>query len=337
MRNPKRPGRAKRSRPSARARLTPNTARLQTVTGIVPGRSITKALAHEHMFTDFMGPQRNTYMDVNWSNKIGAAVENATVLRAQGVDLVIEWTNIGIGRNVVALRAVSQQSDVRFVCPTGIYKDMVSSALTGSSVSGMAAHFVGELAKGIDGTAIRAGFVKTACTESGATREEIKILRAAAIAAKATGAALGLHGPHAKTVRGVLRVLRKEGFSLERFVCAHAQVSSLDDNKRLTDAGAFVQYDAIGATTDQFFGGPTSDEAMLERLEGMIAAGFEDQILLSTDAAACINPPAAQYDRNNGYLYRYFEDKMKERLGVRRTRMILRDNVVVAFRRPTKL
>jgi hypothetical protein len=131
--------------------------------------------------------------------------------------------------------------------------------------------------------------------------------------------------------------LRQRGFSLERFVCAHAQVSSLDENKRLTDSGAFVQYDAIGIATDQFFDGATSDEAMLERLEGMITAGFGDQILLSTDAAACINPPSAQYDRNNGYAYRYFKDKVKARLGAPRTRKILRDNVVVAFRCPTKL
>jgi hypothetical protein len=47
------------------------------------------AMAHEHMFTDFCGPDQDAYMDVNWSNKIGAAVENAEVLRGQGVNLVI--------------------------------------------------------------------------------------------------------------------------------------------------------------------------------------------------------------------------------------------------------
>ena len=45
------------------------------MTGGVPGRSITKALAREHMFIGFMAPQRNVYMGVIWSNKIGAAVE----------------------------------------------------------------------------------------------------------------------------------------------------------------------------------------------------------------------------------------------------------------------
>ena len=105
----------------------------------------------------------------------------------------------------------------------------------------------------------------------------------------------------------------------------------------MADRGAFLQYDAIGAHTDQFFGGPTSDAAMLERLAQMVAGGYENQIMLSTDAAVCINPPEFQYDRDNAYLYRYFEQTLKQRIGARRTRKILRDNVVAAFRQPTKL
>gem|GEM_PF-5928666 len=305
--------------------------------GVLQAKNVKMAMAHEHMFTDFCGPDQDAYMDVNWSNKIGAAVENAEVLRGQGVNLVIEWTNIGIGRNVVALRSVSRQSEIHFVCPTGIHKDLKSPILAGVPVATMAKHFVSELATGIDGTGIRAGLVKTSCNESGATRIENGILRAAAIAAKETGAALGFHGPEAKTTRNVLKIMEKEGFNIDRFVWAHAQVPTLDDNKRLADRGVFLQYDAIGAHIDQFFGGPVSDDTMLERLAQMVDGGYENQLMLSTDAAACINPPTLQYDRNNAYLYRYFEDKLKQRIGKHRTRKILRDNVIVAFRQPSKL
>ena len=321
----------------ARTRAALASTKLRTVTGVLSARSVKMAMAHEHMFTDFCPPDQDAYMDVNWSNKIGAAVESAAVLHAFGVNLVVEWTNIGIGRNVLALRSVSRQSNVHFVCPTGIYKDLKSPVLANVSIAQMADHFVSELATGIDGTGIRAGFVKTSCNESGATRKEVGILRAAAIAAKQTGAALGFHGPEAKTTRNVVKIMEKEGFKLDRFVWAHAQVSTLDDNKRMADRGAFLQYDAIGAHTDQFFGGPTSDAAMLERLGQMVAGGYENQIMLSTDAAVCINPPEFQYDRDNAYLYRYFEQKLKQHIGARRTRKILRDNVVAAFRQPTKL
>ena len=157
----------KKSKAGARAAV--GSLKLRTVTGILHARHVKMAMAHEHMFTDFHRPETDAYMDVNWSNKIGAAVESAAVLRGQGVNLVVEWTNIGIGRNVVALRDVSRQSDVHFVCPTGIYKDLKSPVLTGVPIAAMAKHFVAELTTGIDGTGIRAGFVKTSCNESGAT------------------------------------------------------------------------------------------------------------------------------------------------------------------------
>jgi len=38
---------------------------LQTVTGIVKGRDVTKALAHEHMFVDFHATSDADYMNVN--------------------------------------------------------------------------------------------------------------------------------------------------------------------------------------------------------------------------------------------------------------------------------
>jgi len=114
--------------------------------------------------------------------------------------------------------------------------------------------------------------------------------------------------------------VEKEGFKLDRFVWAHAQVSTLDDNKRMADRGTFLQYDAIGAHTDQFLGGPVSDEAMLEHLAQMVDGGYVNQIMLSTDAAVFINPPMLQYDRQSAYLYRFFEHKLKQRIGARKTR-----------------
>jgi len=311
--------------------------RLQTVTGALDAGSIGKVLAHEHMFVDFSGPDDAGYMDAAWSNKIGAAVESAAVLRAQGVDLVVDWTNLGVGRNALALRDVSRQSGVRFVCPTGIYKALVPPALAALTSRKLADHFIGELAAGIDGTGIRAGFVKAAASESGATAAELPVLRAAVIAATETGATIGFHGPQAATTRQMAALVETQCGTLERFVWAHAQVASLDDNKRFAARGARLQYDAIGARSDPFFDGPVDDEAMLARLEAMVAAGYGDRILLSTDASVCVNPPAAQYDRSNAYLYRYFEAMLEQRLGAEPARRILRDNVLEAFRLPERL
>ncbi len=336
-RSPRRTEAERRDRARQPFERNVDSLEIQTVTGVLKASAVGKALAHEHMFVDFHKPNDPAYMNVNWSNKIGAAVESASVLKDQGVDLVVDWTNIGVGRNAIALRSVANQSRVSFVCPTGIYKDFVPPALRDLSCLQLADHFIDELASGIDGTGIRAGFVKIAGTESGILPSEAKVIRAAAIAARETGAALGFHGPRLDSTQTALRIVARETFPLDRFIWAHAQVSTLKQSLPLADRGVMLQFDAIGAHVDQFFHGPVDDDTMLERIEAMISKGFEDQIMLSTDASVCVNPPSSQYDRHNAYLYRFFEDKLIKRIGKPHTRKLLRDNVIHAFRRPTAL
>jgi phosphotriesterase-related protein len=222
---------------------------------------------------------------------------------------------------------------VNIVCPTGIYKSLVPPAFREMTIPQLADFFVMELTKGIDGSAIRAGFIKIASTEKGATEIDTKIHRAAAIAAKATGATIGLHSPFAATTNAVAEVLTGEGFRLERFVWGHAQPSSMNDHAAMAARGATIQFDAISARNDPFFNGPTDDASMLDRIENLVKAGHGDQVLLSTDASMFVNPAKWQYDRDNSYLHRYFEDKLKRRLGEAAAGKVLRDNVIRAFRR----
>ncbi len=306
---------------------------LETVTGPVMGSTIKKALAHEHFYADFHGPSDANYMNVDWQAVTGASVTMAEELAAQDVNLFIDWTNIGIGRNVMMLRHVARQTGVNIVSSTGIYKGLVPPALADLPVNGIADHFIRELTMGIDGTAIRAGWIKISTTETGTTEQESDFHRAAAIAANETGCTITLHSPQAPTAWSVVSVLQSEGFKLDRFVWGHAQPSASDEHLKMVDEGAMVQFDAISANSDPFFNGPTDDESMLDRIESVVKAGHSDRVLVSADAAAYIHPPAWQYDRDNGYVYRYFEAKLATRLGEEITNRILRDNVISAFRR----
>lgn len=310
---------------------------LETVTGPAKGAAIEKAMAHEHLFVDFHGPSDANYMDVDWSAALGASVNAANELRAQGVNLLIEWTNLGVGRNVLLLRHVSRQTGLHIVCPTGIYKSLIPPAMADMSVNQMADHFIRELTRGVDGTNIRAGFVKIATTEEGATESDSQVHRAAAIAARETGATVSLHSPHGKTTEGVVSTLESEDFKLERFVWGHSQPSSHEEHLAMVKRGATVQFDAISADHDPFFEGPTDDESMLARIENIVAAGHPDQVIVSADASVFVNPPVWQYDRDNTYVYRYFEAQLQERLGEDIAGQVLRDNVIRAFRRGDKV
>jgi predicted metal-dependent phosphotriesterase family hydrolase len=306
---------------------------LQTVTGPLRPKKIGWALGHEHFFVDFLGPTDPGYMDVDWADVTGACVSSAMELRAQGVDLFVDWTNIGVGRNALLLRNISRQTGMAIVCATGIYKSLTPPQLADSSVAAIARHFYNELAKGIDGTPVRAGWIKIATTESGPTPSDTKNHRAAARAGKRAGCTISLHSPHAEVTNAVVRTLESEGFDLSRFVWGHSQPSSVEDHKAMAARGAMVQYDAISAESDPFFHGPTDDESMLDRIEEMVKAGYGDRVIVSADASVFVNPAVFQYDRDNTYVFRTFLPKLEERIGKPAARTVLRDNVIKAFRR----
>ena len=306
---------------------------LETVTGPVKGADIEKAMAHEHLFVDFHGPTAAEYMDVDWSAALGASVTSALELRGQGVNLMVEWTNLGVGRNILLLRHVSRETGMNIICPTGIYKSLAPPAMVDLPVSRVAEYFMRELTMGIDGTSIRAGFIKIAVSSDALAETETPFHQAAAIAAKETGATIAMHCPHASVANEVVATLAAEGFKLDRFVWGHSQPSSNQDHLAMVGRGATVQFDAISADSDPFFNGPTDDESMLARIENVVQAGHPDQVIVSADASVYVHPPVWQYDRDNTYVYRYFEAKLVERLGEEMAGHVLRDNVIRAFRR----
>jgi phosphotriesterase-related protein len=318
----------------AGGRRAARDAVLETVTGPVRSGQITFAVAHEHLFTDFKGATTAEYMDVDWAEVTGACANSARNLRAQGVDLFIDWTPIGIGRNVLMMRDVSKRTGMHIVCATGIYKSFFPPRFAQHDVADMADHLYRELTQGIDGTAIRAGWIKIASTTEGPTPAETLVHRAAARAAQRAGATISAHAPSLASLKAVVKTLEREGFDIHRFIWGHAQPVPVEEHKKLAARGAMIQYDAIsGHGPDPFFHGPTDDESMLDRIQAMVEAGFGDRVLLATDASVAINPASFQYDRHNAYTYGVFLPKLRDRIGATATRAILRDNVLKAFRR----
>lgn len=307
---------------------------LETVLGPAKGKDIQKALPHEHLFCDLLGPTDPNYMNVDWSTVSGACINGAAEWRGQGVNLVIDPTNLGIGRNVLLLRDVSRATGLNVVCSTGIFKNLIPPQYRDLSVDRMAERFVEELTKGCDGTMIRAGFIKIATTEEGPTETDTMIHHAAAIAGREVGCTIGLHSPLAGPTKSVVATLDSRKFPLDRLVWMHAQLSPIDDHKAMASRGATVQYDGISAHSDPFF---TDDASMLDRIEAMAKAGFDKQVLVSVDAAVAMNPQKWQSGGHASYIQRNFAPQLVERLGEVLANQILRDNVIHAYRRADKL
>ena len=295
---------------------------IQTVIGPVTADGFTSALAHEHLFVDFLGPADPRYQQVDWDEVRSVCVDRLAPVRAAGVDLLVDCTCIGVGRNVDLLREVSSSTEIRIACATGIYKALRPPELRDASVDELAALFVNELTVGIEGGGVRAGFVKLATTEDGPTEDETLVHRAGAMAAATARAAIVLHSPRADVAETVLRTLERDGFDPARLVWAHAQESMLEENLALAARGVTVSLDAIG----------TSDDAeMLRRIERFAEAGRQEQVLVSSDSSLVVHPAELAYERDIEHLHRTFLSELERRLGAEIRDVLTHRNVLRAF------
>jgi len=300
---------------------------IETVTGSVDSAEIGLTLPHEHLFVDMLGPDDPRFCHVDWPIIRDECSRTLTEVRRLGVDFLVDCTALGIGRNVALLSDVSLATGVRIVCSTGIYKALVPTELRDAAPEELAARFVQELTEGIDGTDVRAGVIKLATTESGATPRETDVHRAGAMAAVATGSAIVLHSPHAEVTHDVVAVLEGESFDPARLIWAHAHDSTLEENLELAERGVTISYDAISAR---------DDAEMVDRIGVLDRKGFGDRVIVSTDTSMWVNPPDLAYDRSIEHLLGVFLPRLEASLGADARRRLTHENPARAIARPTR-
>jgi phosphotriesterase-related protein len=303
---------------------------LETVTGPITGDEVEWALEHEHLFVDFDGAKDPSYEDVDWADVTGACVNSVGELGAQGVNLFVEYTPAGVGRNTRLTRDVSRQTGMNMICASGIYRASfgIPPEFRDLNANRLADHFVRELTLGTEGTSIRAGFIKIAVDDDGPKPDDVPVYRGAVTAANETGCTIGMHAPVLEALNAALRILERRGLDLNRFVWAHAEYTgTFADYQELAERGAYISFDAVTV------GGVPGDEATLDLVGQFIDAGLLDKLLLSTDSTIFVKPKSSQYGYQNTYLFRVFKPKLDARFGEDVSRQILRDNVVMAYRR----
>ena len=255
------------------------TKNLHTLTGPVAVESLGLILPHEHLFTDLRGPFVPEYAQAEPSTVVEVVRPRLEEASAAGVTALVECSTVGVGRNVSVLRRLAEVTSVRIVAPTGVYRDAyIPAALRETKLDELADLWTKELTEGIDGTSLRAGFIKLAVSDDGLTELEIRNLRAAAKASRSTGAVIAVHTIGGNNARKEMNILEDAGLSLDRWIWVHAQTEP--DLSVLLDAvqrGAYVELDTVGA--------PFQDQdVLLETALTLIQAGQTDHLLLSHDA-----------------------------------------------------
>jgi len=164
---------------------------VQTVTGPLEDSRLGFTLSHEH--TVLGGGVSRAYPDLfDWEETERRVLREFREAKAGGVDSMIDLSTPDLGRNVLFVRRIAEQSGVNIVVGTGLWRD-IPRFFWEKSGEQIARFFIHEIEQGIEGTGIRPGAIKVANDAEGVTDAGERVLRGAAIACKETGTPISSH------------------------------------------------------------------------------------------------------------------------------------------------
>jgi phosphotriesterase-related protein len=273
---------------------------VQTVQGAVDSEELGLVLVHEHVRF------RDDAVAAEWPDRydeqaeLDAALEAVAGAKARGVQTIVDPTAMFGGRDVRFMKRVADQSGVRIVACTGIYSyDYLPHYFENRDVDAMADHFVSDIEAGIQGTDIKAAFLKCAADAAGVTEHVEKIHRAVARASLATGAPIMAHSmPAVATGPRQVEIFEQEGVDLRRVQIAHCgDTDDVGYIERLIDKGVYVGLDRYGLEMYLPIDKRNATAAELLR------RGHSERIMISQDYCATIDwfpPEAAEVFESQG-------------------------------------
>jgi len=254
-------------------------ATVNTVTGPVDTGDLGFTLMHEHVVIKSPGVVENFPSVWNRAEEIERAVARLRDVAARGVKTILDATTVDLGRDIDFVAEVARRSGMQIIVATGFNFD-VPRYFHSRSADVMAELFVKEINEGIAGTQIKAGVIKCATDEAGATGQVEKVLRACARVHRATGVPITTHTFAAGQTGTVQQdIFESEGVDLSRVIIGHSGDSKdIDYLLRLIGRGSYIGMDRFGL--DMFL--PTADR--VATIAQLCKMGHADKMGLSHDA-----------------------------------------------------
>jgi phosphotriesterase-related protein len=251
-----------------------------TVRGPVHPDALGVTLTHDHVIIDAWDFQKPRY-DVIFDDE-AIMLEEVQRFRAAGGGSICDPTNIGLGRNPLALRRISEASGVNILMGAGWYREVVyPREVYETSTNDLAEKLVREIVDGVDGTGIRPGFIGEIGTERGAlSPANERVFRAAARAHLRTGCPVLTHTTHwGELALDQLDLLAEEGVEAR-----HVVISHLGDRRGISwwlpiaERGAWLNIDNLG-----FVSGYAPLDFRADNVAALCAEGLAGQVMLSND------------------------------------------------------
>ncbi len=290
--------------------------RIQTVRGLIDPDALGPTLMHEHILWDVTRPEvraeaeaagtppvtitldnvceihRRSILDYGnqFNDDYAIALKELMRLRDAGGGGIVDLSNFGLAPDPEGLRYLSQGSDVHIVQGAGYYVDeYIPDEIKGRSVEILTEEIVGQVVKGCWGTDVRAGIIGEIGCMWPLRPFERKVLRAAAVAQRETGASINVHpGRHRDAPFEVVEVIVAAGGDPTRLVMSHIDrtLFTNDDVFRLADTGCVIEYDFFGVETSYYWFSDVdlpTDSMRLAFIRALIERGQGDQVVVSHD------------------------------------------------------
>ena len=267
-------------------------ATVETVQGPVDAAELGVTLIHEHVRARDEGVAENWPEQYPPEEELNAAVEHTNAAKDRGVQTLVDPTAMFLGRDVRFMERVSKETGVHIVPCTGIYTyDYLPHYFQNRDADAMAELFVGDIERGIQGTGIKAAFIKCAADEAGVTENVEKVHRAAARASVRTGAPIMAHSrPASNTGPQQVAIFEEEGVDLAKVQIAHTgDTDDLDYIEGLLEKGVYIGCDRYGLP--MFLPTDRRNATVLALLE----RGHAERMFIAQDFCATIDwfPPEA--------------------------------------------
>ncbi len=277
---------------------------IETVTGTIEASELGPTLIHEHLrardeAVHDQFPHVGTTMEeppyaVAPGEEEQIAIDAAKAAVTLGIKSIGEPSAMFLGRDVDFMRRVSEASGLQVVPCTGIYTyEYLPPFFVSRDADQIAEIFVHDIEQGIQGTAIKAAFLKVAADEPGVTDNVEKVHRAAARASLQTGRPIMAHSrPASETGPRQIEILLEEGVDAAKIHIAHCgDTDDLDYLERVLETGVYIGLDRYGIEMYlPYERRHATTLAMLER-------GYAERIFLSADSCATLDwfpPPVVE-------------------------------------------
>jgi 5-phospho-D-xylono-1,4-lactonase len=288
---------------------------IRTIRGDIAPAELGACDAHEHLFLVTPALPGDEFSDV------AKAIDEAQTLRAAGARALVDWTPIGLGRDLDGLRAVSEATDVRIVAATGLHREVHYGAddpIREESEEALAERFAADLE--------RCGVIKLGASYHSLTPFEAKAFAAAAAAHEQVPAPLCVHTEHGTMGLGIVQRLEQLGVRPERVILAHVDRNpDAGEHAETAAAGAWLQLDGPGRT--KYW----PDATILALIADLAERGFAGRLLLGGDTGRRSMFRAYGGGPGMDYLFARFKPRLERELGRKLSDRIFVANPARAF------